>query len=406
MINLFSDEMRRDPYPLYDQLRAKSPLVRVPPPFDAWMILDYEGAKWAMNDNATFSSRVPAPQWFIFFDAPAHTKLRGLISQAFTPRTIANLEPRVRELSRELLDQTSDRSEMDLAGDFSIPLPMKVIAELIGIPAADWPRYKRWSDVILRLSYSRSGGEEAERAVRDFSFVSAEMNVYLADMIQQRRKAPQDDLLTRLIEAEVDDERLSQDEILGFFQLLVVGGQETTTNLINNAMLCLLEHPDQLARLRAAPELLPSAIEEVLRYRSPLQWIMRTPKHEVAVHGQVIHAGELVLAMIGSANRDPQRFSDAGQFDIGRDPNPHIAFGHGIHFCLGAALSRMEARIALTDLLQRFTNFELATAEPWEPRRALHVHGPAQLPIRFEAARQTAASAADSGNPGSGRSAA
>ena len=393
MMDLFSDEMRRNPYPLYDQLRASSPLLRVPPPFNAWMIFDYDGVKWALNDHETFSSRVPAPPWFIFFDPPEHAKLRALISRAFTPRMVANLEPRIRELSRELLDQTSERGEMDLAAAFSVPLAMQVIAGMIGIPPADWTRYKRWSDAILRLSYTRSGGEEAERAARDFTAVTLEMDAYLADMIQQRRNTQQDDLLTRLIEAEVDGERRSQKEILGFFQLLIVASQETTTNLINNAVLCLLEHPDQLARLRAAPELLPTAIEEVLRYRSPLQWMMRTPRQDVEVHGQVIPAGNLVLAMMGSANRDLRQFPEAGRFDIGRDPNPHVAFGHGIHFCLGAALSRMESKIALSDLLERFKNFELTTDQPWEPRHALNVHGPTRLPIRFEVDRRTAAPA-------------
>jgi cytochrome P450 len=393
MTNLFSDEMRRNPYPLYDQLRTSSPLLRVPPPFNAWMIFDYEGVKWALNDHDTFSSRVPAPQWFIFFDPPAHTKLRALISRAFTPRMVANLEPRIRELSCQLLDQTIERGEMDLAADFSVPLAMQVIAGMIGIPLADWTRYKRWSDVILSLSYARSGGEEAERATRDFTAITLEMDAYLADMIRERRNAPQDDLLTRLIEAEVDGERLSQKEILGFFQLLVVAGQETTTNLINNAVLCLLEHPDQLGRLRAAPELLPIAIEEVLRYRSPLQWMMRTPRRDVEVHGQVIPAGNLVLAMIGSANRDPRQFPKADRFDAGRDPNPHVAFGHGIHFCLGAALSRMESRIALSDLLERYKDFELASDQPWEPRKALHVLGPTRLPIRFEVDWRAAAPA-------------
>jgi cytochrome P450 len=225
----------------------------------------------------------------------------------------------------------------------------------------------------------------------EFMAVTAEMSAYLADMIEQRRAAPRDDLLTRLVEAEVDGDRLTHEEILGFFQLLVVGGQETTTNLIDNAILCLIENPDQLARLQAAPNLLPAAIEEVLRHRSPVQWLMRTPTRDVGVHGQVIPAGRLVLAMIGSANRDPVQFPDANRFDIMRDPNPHIAFGHGIHFCLGAPLSRLEARIALADLLGRTKDIRLASDEPWEPRQALNVHGPARLPIRFEPGRRVAA---------------
>lgn len=182
------------------------------------MIFDYEGVKWALNDHETFSSCVPAPQWFIFFDAPAHTKLRALVSQAFTPGMVANLDRSIRELSRRLLDQTLERGEMDLPNDFSATLAMQVIAGIIGIPGTDWTRYKQWSDVILRLSYARSGGEEAEQALRDFTTVTAEMDACLADMIRRRRDTSRDDLLTRRMETEVNGEKLSQAEILGFFQ--------------------------------------------------------------------------------------------------------------------------------------------------------------------------------------------
>lgn len=386
-MDIFSDPIRRNPYPLYEQMRRHSPVFRVDPPFDAWLIFDYQGVKQALSDHETFSSRVPAPpNWFLFFDPPRHTKLRGLIMRAFTPRVIANLEPRIAELSRQLLDQMIERGEMDLAADYAVPLPMKVIARMIGIPDDDWARFKGWSDAILKLSYARSGGPEAEQVRLQFRATTTEMSAYLADMIAHRQAAPADDLLTRLVQAEVDAEHLTHDEILGFFQLLVVGGQETTTNLINNAMLCLLENRDALARIKEKFDLLPSAIEEVLRYRSPLQWLMRTPTKDVEVHGQVIPAGKLVLAMIGSANRDSCQFRDPERFDIARQPNPHLAFGYGIHFCLGAALTRLEARIALTDLLGRLRGVELASSEPWQPRQALHVHGPTSLPIRFESA--------------------
>ena len=389
-MNLFSDENRRNPYPLYDQLRAGSPLLRVPPPFNGWMVFDYATVKWLLNDSQVFSSRVPAPNWFIFFDAPEHTKLRGLISRAFTPRVIANLEPRIRELSAELLDAVAERGACDLVAEYAIPLPMKVIAGMIGIPSGDWAAYRRWSDMILRLSHSRSGGEEAERAAREFAEVTAEMRAYLDGMIAERRARPRDDLLTQLIEAELDGERLTTEEILGFFQLLVVAGQETTTDLIDNAILCFLENPDQLVRLRAAPQLMESAVEEVLRYRSPLQWMMRTPRRDTEVHGQVLPAGAFVLPMIGSANRDPRQFQDADRFDIARSPNAHLAFGHGAHFCLGASLSRLEAKIALADILNRFHTIEPASSEPWLPRPALHVHGPASLPLRVGAAGEVA----------------
>jgi cytochrome P450 len=393
MMNLFSDEMRRNPYPVYDQIRTACPVFHVAP-FDAWLIFDYEAVKRVLSDHDTFSNGVPAPEnWFIFFDPPRHTRLRALITRAFTPRSVANLEPRIRELSRGLLNRTVERGEMDLAADFAVPLPMRVIAEMLGIPAEDLPRYKRWSDEILKLSYSLFRGPDEARAVGEYRAATAEMKTYLPGLLAQRRAAPRDDLLTRLLQAEVEGERLTEEEILGFFQLLLVGGQETTANLINNAILCLVEHPDQYARLRADPDLLPSAIEEVLRYRSPLQWVMRTPRRNVEVHGQTIPAGKLVLAVVGSANRDPRQFPDADRFDIARDPNPHLAFGHGLHFCLGAPLARLEARIALGDLLERLKGLELAGNEPWEPRKALHVHGPARLPIRFEPGPKAAASA-------------
>ena len=386
-MNLFSIEMRRNPFPIYDQMRKAAPVFRAPPPFEMWMVFDYEGVKRVIGEPEVFSSRVPAPDnWFVFFDPPQHTKLRALISRAFTPKSITNLEPHIRQLSRELLDAIARRSDFDLAADYSVPLPMKVIAGMIGIPAGDWARFRRWSDAILKLSYTMRGMEqdaEAATAMTGFREVTAEMNDYLADMIAQRRAKPMDDLLTRLIEAEVDGERLTQHEILGFFQLLIVAGQDTTSSLITNTMLCLFDNPGQFTRLQAQPEFLVSAIEEALRYRSPFQWLMRTPKGPIELHGQSLKPGELILAMVGSANRDPKQFPDADRFDITRAPNPHIAFGHGIHSCLGAALSRMEARIALGDILERFPKLERASGEPWEPRKALHVHGPASLSVRY-----------------------
>ena len=397
MMNLLSDDMRRNPYPAYDQMRSVSPVLYVAP-FDLWMIFDFDGVKRALADHDAFSSNLSlAPghgnpgEWFIFFDPPRHTKLRALIAKAFTPRVVANLEPRIRELSRQLLDEVIERGEMDLPADFAVPLPMRVIAEMIGVPAAELPRYKRWSDAIVKIANTVSK-DEAAQTIQEFRAVTAEMREFLPDLIAHRQAAHQDDLLTRLVEAEVDGDRLTSEEILGFVQLLLVGGQETTANLINNAVLCFLENPDQLARFQAAPDLLPSAIEEVLRYRSPLQWMPRATRRDVELHGHVIPAGQIVLPMIGSANRDSRQFPDAGRFDIARDPNPHIAFGHGIHACLGAPLARLEARIALADFLERVRGFERTSDEPWEPRAPSGVHGPSRLPIRFTPGRRVAVS--------------
>jgi cytochrome P450 len=385
VIDLFAPEVRRNPWAVYEQLRAESPVLHVPPPFNGWMVFDYETVKWIMTDHASFSSRIPAPNFsFIFTDPPEHTRLRTLISSAFTPRVIADLEPAIREISRELLDSAIAAGGMDFAADFSAPLAMRVIAGMLGIATEDWPRYKRWNDKILGLTFTRSGGEQAQQAMRDFHEVTGEMSAYLAETVIARRKSRNSDLLTRLLEAEVDGARLTHEEILAFFRLLMFAGQETTTNLLNNAVLCFLEHPDQLSRLRQAPQLLPSAIEEVLRYRSPFQWMMRTSLRAVEVHGTAIPKGAFVLPVVGAANRDPQRFPHPDRFDIARDPNRHVAFGHGIHFCLGAALARLEARIALSDLLSRFESFQYAGDGPWLPRDGLIAHGPANLPIRFE----------------------
>ncbi|RKH10958.1 cytochrome P450 [Corallococcus sp. CA053C] len=347
----------------------------------------------ALRSSEAFSSVVETPtgkalDWLVFSDPPRHSKLRAIVLRAFTPRSIASLEPRVRELSRELLEPVLDRGALDLVADYSAPLPMIVIAELLGIPVADRQRFMHWAEVIMTLSYTVSGGEEAARAMSQNAVVKEEMRAYFDDLAEQRRRAPKDDLLTRLVEAEVDGERLTPNEFLGFFQLLLSAGTETTTNLINNALLCLLEHPDQLARLLAEPRLLPSTIEEVLRYRTPAQMVFRTTKVDVELHGQRIPAGKLVLAMVGSANRDATKFQDADRFDITRDPNPHIAFGHGIHFCLGAALSRLEGRVALSDLLERLKGVQLASTGPWVPRKALNVLGPARLPLRFQPVRR------------------
>jgi cytochrome P450 len=239
------------------------------------------------------------------------------------------------------------------------------------------------------MSYTVVGGAgaaapaEGGAAMDAFVAATAEMGQYVGALLEQRCASPRDDLLSRLAAAEVDGERLTATEVLGFFQLLLVAGQETTTNLINNAVLCFVENPAELARVRADRGLLPGAIEEVLRVRSPVQWMFRYTTRAVELHGQTIPERKVVLAMIGSANRDERVFGGAARFDVSREPNPHLAFGHGAHFCLGAPLARLEARIALGDLLDRWSHFGLGSNEPWEPRKALHVHGPTKLAVRY-----------------------
>jgi cytochrome P450 len=380
---LFSDEMRRDPFPTYQRMRSDSPLY-FEPQTGLWMIFDYESVKWALTDHDTFSSR-NGPDWIVFTDPPRHTKLRALISKAFTPRSVANLEPRIRELSHGLLDGLEGRSEFDLVADYSTSLPIMVIAEMLGIPREDRTRFAHWNNVMVKMSYTIGRrDEEAAAATGDFLTATREMSDYLEALRSTPRQDPEDDLLTRLWRAEVDGERLTHDDVLGFFQGLLLAGSETTTHLITNAILCFIEHPAELHRVRQNPDLLPSAIEEVLRFRSPLQWMYRITKREVRLHGQTIPPGKLVLPIIGSGNRDEKVFPNPERFDVNRNPNPHIAFGSGIHFCIGAPLARLESRIALTDLLSRMKNIRPADNEPWEPRKGLHVHGPARLRISFD----------------------
>ena len=394
MLSLFSDEVRRNPYPAYARVREATPLMH-----DAgsglYLVFDYAGVNRVLVEHETFSSRHGPADWLIFQDPPRHKQLRALVSKAFTPRSVVNLEGRIGEICRELLESAigcgemdggeTGRGELDLAEDFAIPLPMRVIGEMLGIPS-DRARFKRWNDVILKVSYLFGAGPndpEAKVVMSDFYAATAEMNEYLGALLEQRRAEPRDDLLTRLLEAQIEGERLSQKDILGFFQLLLLAGSETTTNLINNAVLAFIEFPEQLELLRREPALLEKAIEEVLRYRSPLQWMFRLTRREVELHGQVIPEGRIVLAMIGAANHDPKVFAEPQKLEIRREPNPHLAFGRGDHFCMGAPLARLEAKIALGELIGRIGEIELASGEPWEPRKGLHVHGPSRLRIRF-----------------------
>jgi cytochrome P450 len=383
MLELFSEETLKNPHPLYAQLRAARG-VHHDLERGLWFLFEYDAVKRALSDHDAFGSAVAADgqvaRWLIFSDPPRHTRLRALIGRAFTSRTVAALEPRIRELSRALLAATREKDEFDFVDGFSLPLPMQVIAELLGAPIADFRLFRRWSDVMMGLIATLDGGPRAERAARDYAQTTDEMQVYLAALLAARRAAPAADLISSLAVAELDGTRLSEPEILGFFQLLLLAGHETTTNLLGNALLSWLEHPGCVERLRADPALVPAFVEEVLRYRSPVQAMFRIALRDVSNGDRTIERGSVVLAMVGAANRDPAHFPEADRFDLTRQPNPHLAFGHGIHFCVGAPLARLEARVALDEYLSHVERFELAGA--WRPRHAFHVHGPAALPLR------------------------
>lgn len=387
MREFLSEEVRRNPFPLYAKLREAGGVVREPTS-GLVLVADYENVKRVLMDHETFSSAAAgggAPaEWMLFLDPPRHTKLRALVSRAFGGPAVAGLEPQIRRISKELLRPWLERAgkegpvTMDLASYYAVPLPLMVIAGMLGAPMADWPRFRAWSEATMGLIHMLTPGADAQAAVGAFRTVHGEMDAFVARLADERRAAPRDDLLTRLVHAEENGERLSHAEILGFFQLLLLAGHETTANLIGSAVLCMLAQPD--AGVRLDPRYIPPAIEEVLRWRSPVQMSFRVARRDVTLGGQAVSEGSLVLAMIGSANHDERVFAMAEAFDIGRSPNPHLAFGSGLHSCIGAPLARLEARVALTDALA-LPN--LARAGEWKPREAFHVHGPSELPVRF-----------------------
>jgi cytochrome P450 len=302
------------------------------------------------------------------------------VTQAFTPRGVAQLAGRITAIVNELLDAVAARGQtgqmgntghMDIIDDLAYPLPVIVIAEMLGIPQEDRERFKIWSDIIVGAANSGGGNPQVE------------MSAYFLNMIEQRSRERKDDLISALLDAQIGGEHLDLRELLGFCILLLVAGNETTTNLIGNAILCFDEHPEVYEQLRAEPELIPGAIEEVLRYRSPVQFMYRRAAADVTFKEQEIRAGQMVLAWIGSANRDEAQFPNADDFDIKRTPNRHIAFGHGIHFCLGAPLARLEAKIALTMLLERFYDIKRVPGVQLEETGSNIVFGVKHLPITF-----------------------
>jgi cytochrome P450 len=389
MIELFSDEVRRDPFALYAQLRETSPVYEVPLR-DIWMLFDYASVKRAMTDVEAFSSAArtpfgPPPDWVIFNDPPRHTGLRALILKAFTPRAIAALEPRIRELSLALLSPAVEAGAFDLIAEYAAPLPAMVIAEVLGIAPEAREQYLAWVEAISKLGNVLDGDGARSDAGAGYGVAREEMRAYLAAALDERRRSPRGDLLSGLLAARLDDDALTEEDIFGFFQLLIFAGTETTVNLIGNAVISLDAHPDAFAALRAEPALIPGALEEVLRYRPPAVFGFRETRRDVEIGGQTIPQGRLVLPVVAAANRDPAVFAEPDRFDIRRDPNPHIGFGHGAHFCLGAALARLEARIALGHILELAPGIALADAGAWAPRPGHNVHGARSLPVRVDA---------------------
>ena len=358
--DLTSSAFIEDPYRTYEELRRKDPVHRMRL-VEAWALTRYEDVQDVLIDHKRFTNAERNYDYmqyrtFLDLDPPDHTRLRGLVSKAFTPRAVRELGPRIQGLVDELLDAVAGKDRIELISDFAFPLPVIVIAEMLGVPAGDRARFREWSyDIALSVN-PLLNSEQIERVQQ----ATEELFDYFEGIIEQRRQAPQNDLISALLAAEEEGDRLTHEELLSTLVLLLVAGNETTRNLIGNGMLALLKSPAQLQRLRDHPQLLDSAINELLRYDSPVQIDARNAIDDVEIGGKRIAAGQRILAIVGAANRDPKVFANPDELDIGRDEVSHLSFGRGIHYCLGSPLAILEGRIAFTSLLERFSSIRLA----------------------------------------------
>ncbi len=376
-------EQLHGPYDWYRMMRATQPVFKHPE-WGGWQVFRYADVSRVLTEYATFSSASfddgtdPIGSSIIQMDPPRHRQLRNLVTQAFTPRMVAQLEPRITAITNELLDKVAGKGHMDVVADLAYPLPVTVIAELLGIPAELREDFKRWSDAIVAGDEAHS--EEERRAL--FQEIQS-MYGYFTEVLEERRQHPQNDLVSALLAAEVDGQKLSDLELLGFCGLLLVAGNETTTNLLGNMVICFDENPGIVERLRNNRALVPGAIEETLRYYSPVKAMPRVTTKATMIGDQQIDAGQVIIAWIGSANRDESEFPDADRFDIEREPNRHIAFGHGIHFCLGAPLARLEARVALNAMLDRLPGDWQLANQPMKMVKSFIVFGAKKLPMTW-----------------------
>jgi cytochrome P450 len=388
-LDLLDPAVLADPYPVFRSLREAEPVHRDPEQ-GFWALTRYADVLTALREVATFSSAIHGERtskdgltsagWFVFQDPPNHTRLRGLVNAAFTPQMVQALRPRVQAIVDELLDRAADARRLDVVADFGFPLPATVIAELLGVPSADRERFRSWSaDLAAVGGLVRMAADRADR-VRRARESGEELNAYFRDIIRERRRSPRDDLVSRLTTVETGERTLDETEIVDTCVLLLFAGHETTTNLVGNGVLALLRHPDELGRLRADPNLIGAAVEELLRYDSPVQARVRVARHDVELGGRRIAAGDRVMALLGAANRDPDRFLDPDRLDLSRPDNRHLSFGYGIHFCTGAALARLEGAVAIGSLVRRFPRLELEqTVLGW--RKTLTLRGLTALPV-------------------------
>jgi cytochrome P450 len=388
--NPFDPDFRANPYPHFP------PLLDGPPRqlnlmMPTTLIARYDDVVAVLHDHDGFTVRRPeipgrqridpfggAPT-ILTADPPIHSRLRKLVSKAFTPRRVRELEPRVREITADLLSQANNSSEIEAMAALANPLPVIVIAEMLGVSAGDHAQFKQWSNDLIS-----SFGQESITSGPSAAGIAARnaLRGYLAEAIKQRSANPAEDLISALVTARDESDALSEDELLAFVVLLLLAGNETTTNLIGNGLLALCRHPEQQQRLRANRDLIPSAIEEMLRFDPPVQMTLRVPTAATNVSGTDIPAGSLCFILLAAANRDPEHFPQPENFDVARDPNEHVAFGEGIHFCLGAPLARLEGAIAMELMLEKFPRLQLANPQAkLEYRGSMALRGLSELRI-------------------------
>src|SRR5579859_2337755 len=366
------------------EMRALSPIMYREE--YGWLVFTYREAAQVFSDSATYSSEYemsPSREQeegrsIISMDPPRHQQLRSLLTQAFSARTIAQMEPRIRKIADERLEKISARGQVDFMGELAAPLPVIVIAELLGLPSEDWPLYKKWTDAQVR---GMTADPDASEQTLAYCFFQA---------VEQKRQRPDQSLISLLLAAEIEGKHLTQAELFSFFLTLLVAGNVTTTNLLGNAMLCFSLFPESLEQLRENPALIPSAIEEILRYMSPSRVLPNDPigsriaKVNTELAGRSIQKGDVVRPLIFSANFDEQQFVEPERFMIERRPNRHISFGHGIHFCLGAPLARLEARVVLTEMLKRFSAWEIQDRDHLQQIDTDLIFGVKNLPMTFQ----------------------
>jgi len=395
LYRLLDPEVLANPYPLYHRLRTEDP-VHWDPFLHAWVVTRYEDVVRVLHHFS--ADRTPAPEQLtsmglsalnpvaqvmvrqmLFLDAPAHTRLRSLASVAFTPSRVERLRAHIQEIVDGLLDRVESAGQSDLIADLAEPMPAIVTAELMGVPVDDHKQLKSWSaDFAEMLGNFQHNPDRIPRVLRSVE----EMTAYFRAAIREQHEHPRDGLIQALMSAEIEGSRLTEEEVIANVIVTMVGGQETTTNLIGNGLLSLLRHPGQLHKLRDDSSLIPSAVEELLRYESPSQHTARLARDDVQMGGRLIRKRQAVIAVMGAANRDPQRFPDPDRLDITRKDNRHVAFGWAAHFCFGAPLARIEGQIAFETILRRLPRLTLDPG-PLVWRQNLGLRGLAALPVTF-----------------------